>query len=135
MQIVIDANVILAMLIKPGKPIDAFFSQKTSVYAPQLLFRELENNKEEIIGKSRLSGKELDWLFSILKHNIIIVPEKNFIKFREKAEEICPDPKDIVYFALALYLNCPIWSNENKLKDQSEVKVYATHELIRFLKI
>lgn len=135
MQIVIDANVILAMLIRPGKPIDAFFHQRLNVHAPQLLFTEFENNREEVIKKSRLNKDQFDWLYTILKHNITIVPEEDFLKFREKAEEICPDPKDIVYFALALYLNCAVWSNEKKLKEQSEIKVYAIHDLINFLKI
>lgn len=49
--------VILGMLIKPGKPIDAFFHQRLSIYAPQLLFTELENNKVEIIEKSRLDAE------------------------------------------------------------------------------
>ena len=63
MQIVIDANVLLAMLIKPGKPIDAFFHQRLQVYAPQLLFTELENNKDEILRKSFLTAEQFDWLW------------------------------------------------------------------------
>ena len=135
MQIVIDANVILAMLIRPGKPIDAFFHQRVNIYAPQLLFTEFENNRNEILKKSKLNEEQFNWLYAILKHNIIIVPEEDFLKFREKAVKICPDLKDIVYFALALYLSCPIWSNEKKLKEQDEIKVYATHDLINLMKI
>jgi len=40
-----------------------------------------------------------------------------------------PDPDDMAYFALALKLNCAIWSNDKKLKEQDKVKVYNTHEL------
>lgn len=130
MQVIIDANVIMVMLISPGRPIDLFFDHRLSIYAPELLFEELENNKEEIIEKSRLTEEEFDWLYVILKHNIEIVSEEEFLRFREKAEEICPDPKDIVYFALALYLQCTIWSNEKKLKEQERISVYATHELM-----
>tara|TARA_Y100000310_G_C20285071_1_gene624464 strand:- start:17 stop:424 length:408 start_codon:yes stop_codon:yes gene_type:complete len=130
MQVITDANVIMAMLVSPGKPIDLFFDSRLSLFAPQLLFDELDNNKEEIKEKSRLNSEEFEWLYVILKHNVEIVPEEEFLRFREKANEICPDPKDIVYFALALYLNCSIWSNEKKLKEQSRVKIYATHELI-----
>ena len=43
----------------------------------------------------------------------------------------CPDPKDIVYFALAIHLRCSIWTNEKKLKEQEEIRVYHTHELIK----
>jgi len=135
MQIVIDANILIAMLVKPGRPIDLFFDSRLSLYAPQLLFEELENNKEEIIKKSRLTDEEFDWLYIILKHNITIIPEEDFLQFREQADQVCPDPKDIVYFALALYLKCPIWSNEKKLKEQDKINVYATHELIKIFEI
>ncbi len=135
MQIITDANVLMSMLIRPGKPIDILFDSRLSLYAPQLLFEELENNKEEIIRKSILTPEEFSWLYAILKHNLKIVPEKEFLRFREKADEICPDPKDVVYFALALYLNCPIWSNEKKLRTQDKIQVYATHELMEMFNI
>ncbi len=130
MQIVIDANVLIAILIRPGKPIDLFFDSNLHLFAPSLLFEELENNKDTILKKSRLTEDEFDWLCTILKHNIKIIPEEEFLHFREKADFICPDPKDLVYFALALHLQCPIWSNEKKLKQQNHIKVHATHELI-----
>ena len=119
------------MLVKPGKPIDLFFDSRLSLFAPQLLLEELENNKEEILEKSKLNEEEFEWLYIILKHNITIIPEEEFLKYRERAEEVCPDHKDIVYFALALYLNCAIWTNEKKLKEQPKVVVYSTHELMR----
>lgn len=131
MQVIIDTNVIMAMLIKPGKPIDLFFDTRLTIYAPHLLLEELENHKEENIKKSRLTEEEFTWLFAILKHNITFIPEQDFLEHREKADEICPDPKDIVYFALALYLKCPVWSNEKKLKEQDHVTLFATHELIQ----
>jgi predicted nucleic acid-binding protein len=133
MQLIIDANIIIAMLIKPGKPIEVFFYSRLILYAPQLLFQELEKNKAEIIKKSRISKEDFEWLYVILKHNITIIPEDEFLKYREEAEKICPDPKDIVYFALALYLQCSIWTNEKKLKEQEKIKIYHTHELIKAL--
>lgn len=50
-----------------------------------------------------------------------------------KACKISPDLDDAVYFALAIKLNCPIWSNDKRLKQQNIVKVYSTHELARLL--
>ena len=70
-----------------------------------------------------------------MKHNIDVISEKDFISYREKADKVCPDQKDIVYFALALYLRCPIWSNDKKLKEQMGVRVYAPHELMEMLKL
>lgn len=133
MQVIIDANVIFAMLIKPNKPVDLFFDHRLSIYAPQLLFEELENNKEEIIQKSKLTLDQFEWLYLILKHNINVIAEDEFLYCREQAENICPDEKDIVYFALALHLEAALWTNEKKLKEQKHIVVYATHELMSLL--
>ncbi|MEI6732208.1 MAG: PIN domain-containing protein, partial [archaeon] len=40
------------------------------------------------------------------------------------------DIKDAMYLALALKLNCPIWSNDKLLKNQTQIKVYSTSELM-----
>ena len=131
MQLVIDANILMAMLVKPGLPIDLFFETRIDLFAPQLLFKEFENNKKELLKKSKLSEGDFDCLYFFLKQNITIVPEEDFIQFREKANLSCPDPKDLLYFALAFYLRCPIWSNEKRLKKQDVIEVHATHDLIK----
>lgn len=130
MHVVIDANIVIAMLVKPGKPIDLFFDHRLEIFAPQLLFVELETYRNEILEKSSLSESDSDWLYIILKHNMAVIPEEEFLDKREEAETICPDPKDVVYFALALYLKSAIWTNDKALKCQETIKVYATHELI-----
>ena len=135
MQVVIDANIVIAMLINPSKIIDIFFNNRLEIFAPELLFEELKNNKEEIIKKSKLKEEWFDLFYTILKNNIIIIPEEEFLNYREKAEAICPDPKDIVYFALALYLKCSIWTNEKKLRNQEGIKIFATKDLIDLFNI
>jgi len=135
MQIIVDANPIISLLIKPGKPIEILFIEELELVAPELLFEEIGNNKDLLVEKSRLSEEEIERFIEILKKKIKIIPEEEFLKCKEKAEQICPDEKDITYFALALYLKCPLWSNEKKLKEQNEVMVYATHELIKLFEI
>lgn len=130
MQIIADANPLISILINPGKPIELLFLENLNLIAPSLLFEEIENNKELIAKKSKLTGEEIERVVTILKEQIEIIPEQEFLSYREEAIKICPDKKDVVYFALALYLQCPLWSNEKQLKNQNVVKVYATHELI-----
>ncbi|MBI4895257.1 MAG: hypothetical protein HY831_02060 [Candidatus Aenigmarchaeota archaeon] len=48
----------------------------------------------------------------------------------EEVEKIFPDHNDIKYFALALKLNCGIWTNEKILKEQNKIPIYSTEELI-----
>jgi predicted nucleic acid-binding protein len=135
-QIVTDANPIISIIIKPNRlTVELLFLEELEIFAPKLLFDEIEQNKDIIIKKSGLTGGEFDKFLAILKKRIRVVPEEEFLKFRSKAEEICPDEKDVAYFALALDLKCPVWSNEKNLKEQSHVNVYATHELIEMFRI
>ncbi len=134
MHIVIDANVIIAMLIKPGKPVEIFFREDLEISAPEIIFEELRNHKETIIKKSHISDIEIEELLRLLRKRIISIPQKEFIDHIKVAEKICPDPNDVQYFALALHLNCPIWTNEKRLKEQSVIKIYSTHELIEIFK-
>src|SRR3989344_6754739 len=136
MQIVIDANPVIALLIKPNNAtVELMFLEELEIFAPELLFDEIEQNKDIVIKKSGMTDEEFNKFLSILKKRINIVPEAEFLKFRGKSGEICPDEKDITYFALALDLKCPIWSNEKRLKNQNHVNVYATHELIEMFEI
>ncbi len=130
MLVIVDANPIISLLITAGKPIDLLFVEELDLVAPKLLFEEIENNKETIIQKSGLRVQEIDQFITILKRRIRVIPEEEFISQREEAVAICPDEKDVPYFALALYLRCPVWSNEKKLKTQYRVVVYATPELM-----
>ena len=51
-----------------------------------------------------------------------------------EAEKISPGLKDTQYLALALKLNCAIWSNDKKLKKQDKVKIFSTEDLKNELK-
>ncbi|HJH25486.1 MAG TPA: hypothetical protein C5S37_01660 [Methanophagales archaeon] len=53
--------------------------------------------------------------------------------FLSDAKTIPPDPDDVDFAALALKLDCPLWSNDKELKQQSVVKIFSTSDLISFL--
>ena len=130
MIVVVDANPLISLLIKPGKPLDLLLQEDLELVAPAWLFEEIEKYKELVYQKSGLEKGEADIIVSILKKRIRVVMENEFVSFRERAEKVCPDGKDVPYFALALYLRCALWSNDKRLKEQSVVVVYATHELM-----
>jgi len=60
------------------------------------------------------------------------IPLMEYASFMEKASAI-PDPDDVDFAALALKRDCPIWSNDKELKQQSVVKVFSTSDLVSFL--
>jgi len=53
----------------------------------------------------------------------------------KRREKTGPHLEDAPLFALALTLGCPIWSNEEAFKDQKQVKIYNTADLIRLLQL
>jgi len=57
------------------------------------------------------------------------VPFKDIEQCLNEAEKISPDKDDVIYFALALKLNCAIWSNDKNLKEQNRIKIYSTSDL------
>ena len=134
MLLVVDANVLFAAAIKKGTTVDILFSENLEFVAPEYILSEFGKYKEEILIKTERTPDEFDIFFSILMQLIKIVPSEEIKTFLNKASEISPDPDDVPYFALALKYNCPLWSNDSKLKEQESVKVLNTGDLLEFLK-
>ena len=131
MRLVVDANIIFSVLIKEGKTDDLFFNFSLDLYAPEYIFSELEKHKEEILRKTKRTELEFYRLLEIFKNVIKIIPNPETDDYIKEAESICPDKDDFLYFALALKMNIPIWTNDKKLKEQKIVKIYSTGELIK----
>ena len=131
MDLVVDANVLFAVLIKDSFSYNLLFSDRFHLFTPEYIFTEFEKHKEEILEKTERTTEEFFRLLEILKRKIVLIPLEELILYVNEAENITPDPDDMTYFALALKLNCAIWSNDKKLKEQDRIKVYHTHELKR----
>jgi len=129
MDIVADANVIFSSLIKGGKTAELLLSFSLNLFTPEFVIEEIEEHKEEIFKKG-ISEDELSSTIGLLKEIIRIIPKEDFLDKLEEAKNISSDIDDVTYFALALKLNCPIWSNDKRLKEQNIVKVYSTVDLI-----
>lgn len=67
---------------------------------------------------SKISSKQFNEVLSELFNVIKVTSHNLFKEFESKAKNLIHD-KDIPIFALALKLNCPIWSNEPGFKEQS----------------
>ncbi|MEK6952687.1 MAG: PIN domain-containing protein [Nanoarchaeota archaeon] len=135
MKLICDANEVFSAIIAKGKDlqtkkIDILFSDKVKLFAPTLLFRELEKNSQKIKEISGFSDIDFDVFVGILKLRIISISLDDFSDKLEEAKSICSHLKDVPYFAVALKLDCPIWSGEKKLKKQSKIRVFNTKELV-----
>src|SRR3989344_3852605 len=129
MDLVVDANVLFSALIKDGFAYDILFNSSFRLFTPEYIFTELEKHKDEIIKKTERTKEEFFRLIETLERRIAIIPLEELIPYIKEAETLTPDPDDMTYFALALKLNCTIWSNDKKMKEQNKIKVYHTNEL------
>ena len=77
-ELIVDATIIFIALTGKGITKNILFSKSVRLYAPKLLFDEIEDHKSRIKILSRLSSEELENLLELLKSKVIEVPyQKN----------------------------------------------------------
>ncbi len=133
MELVLDANVIFAALIKDGETRRFILLNDHSFYIPEFSFDEMLEHAKELEEKIGLPANEVGLILEhiIFTAKIRIVPLSELSDFTKKAIDVCTDPDDTAYVALAMKLNIPLWSNDTKLKKQNAVKVYNSAEILK----
>lgn len=132
MDLVTDANIVFAALIKESKTYELIFDEKLHLFTTEFFFTEFKEHSEEIQEKTGKTEEELNHLLDVLKKKIKLIPLEELLPYVDEAEKISPDPDDVAYLALALKLKCAIWSQDRKLKEkQHKVQVYSTEDLVR----
>lgn len=132
MELVIDANILFSALIKEGTTRELLLNSRLRLYAPEFLIEEFTKYVSLLSKKTRVPEKKLKDLLKEMfeEANVKVIATPELSEFMPKATEISPDPNDAIYFALALKLSCPIWSNDKRLKQQRSIKIYSTKDLI-----
>jgi len=130
MDLVVDANVFFAALIKRGLSAKLLFIDELHLYAPEYLLEEFSKYRREIIKKTHRTSDEFDRVLSRIFDRIHLVPMAEIKPFMSVGESTSPDIDDAVYFALAMKLGISIWSNDGRLKKQNVVRIYTTTELV-----
>jgi predicted nucleic acid-binding protein len=128
MRLVIDANILFSILIKEGYASELFFRHE--LYAPDYLLSEFSKYEGYLLQKTHRPIDEFGELLDVLSRNITFVGSAEYSSFLDAASGFSPDPFDVKYLALAIMLDCPIWSNDLRLKTgQDKVLVITTAEL------
>jgi len=130
MKVVLDTNIILSALIKPGKTREFLLESYINFIVPAYSLTEIDRYKEYICRKSGLSIEKLDELINLLFKYIKILNPSFYSDFLHRASKLIDDKKDIPFIAAALYLNCPIWSDDKHFKKQKEIKILTTKEIL-----
>jgi len=137
-MLVVDANVIVSCLVNKGVAFDVFLLnsifEKFEFVAPEFLLVEIEKHREELYKETKLSRDEFDELVEFLTGEITVIPSSHFLEFLPQARKLLAEhSKDAPYVALALRLNCPIFSGDKVLKQLSPVKVLSPREVLELL--
>ena len=138
MKLVVDANVLFSFFKRDSVTrrliVDPELELNLELFTPVHALEELKEHEGEM-RKFGVSSGDFDVILSSLSLFVNTVPQSFFEPLLSEAEKLLPkDPDDAPYIALALKLNCPIWSEDRELREgQSRVKVYPTRELLKLL--
>jgi predicted nucleic acid-binding protein len=133
MDLVVDTNIIFSFFRE--NPVRTIIIESESyglrLFSPAHLIDELKDNIPELVKYSKKSPSEVESIIDELKMHVLIVPSLQYLEFKDKARPLAPhkSDKDLPYFALALKLDCPIWSNEPGFKEQTKVGILNTEDL------
>jgi len=131
MILVIDANILFSALIKDSLTAELIFNEDLKLYTCEFIIEEFFKYEEEIMKKTHRTREQFITIMHQLKDIITVIPKEEYSHLIAEAERFSPDPKDVMYFALAMKLNGIIWSNDKLLKKQDKVKVYLTSEIMQ----
>lgn len=135
-RVVIDTNILISALIKDDSVTARIIKSGIfEIYYPEDGMFELEKYRDYIIKKRKkaLQKKSFDYALSFLLESIIVIPSSLYEDKIREAYEIMRDidEKDTPFLALALKLQCPIWSNDGDFEEQNLVEVYKTSYILR----
>ena len=129
-KLVVDANILFAMIIKNSKTSDIILSDNFELITPAFVHVEFEKYKSLLLDKTSRNQIDIDDLLDLIFRKVKTVVQEDYEEFMPKARKLTPDPKDADYFAVALKEKCTIWSNDKKLKTQNVVNIISTSELL-----
>ena len=78
MKLVLDANILIAALIKNSLTRKIFFSSDIEFHLPEYALEEATRHRAKIARHSHLSYREIDLLLSLLFESVTVVQHKKF---------------------------------------------------------
>ena len=134
MELVADTNVAAAAILKKGMTRELVFHPGLILHSPEYLTTELNKHRAEFIKKSGLDEDSFEKACALVLANVRQAGRQEYLSFETEAKQISPDPDDYPFLALAMRFGYAIWSNDRRLKQQKQVKIYDTEELVRMLR-
>jgi len=133
MRLVADTNELFSFFNARSKARELSLLPELELHSPSFSLEEIEKHKSEILKRFSLSETQFLLIKRLLRAVIKVNKAEEYSNLLPEAKKISPDIDDADFFALALRLNCPLWSEDKLLKQQSRVKVLSTEDLMKLL--
>ncbi len=133
MKLVVDTNILFTQFWKNSFTKKLFTNRSLELYSPEFALEEIKIHTKEILDKTELDKVEFNRLREELVLLIKFMPLKEYSDLLKNALKLILDKNDVDFLALALKLNCAIWSNDPHLKQRDQIKVFTTEELFEVL--
>ncbi len=140
MLFVVDTNILFSFFWQNSPTREILTKHK--LVSPETSLKEINKYESLILSKTKISSEEFSSLKKELAMLIDFIPEEEYSKSFKQAEKLSESFSenekqeffnDIDFFALALKLKLPIWSNDKLFKRQSFVEVFNTKEVLTLL--
>lgn len=119
--VVVDTNIVFkALRLKNSAIRDALTEGQYQFYAPKFLFVEVFKHKEKLLRNNTQSEDDLyEYLNTLLQHITFVNEDTVSVGSYLEAYRLCRevDEKDVPFVALALELNCPLWTVDQFIRD------------------
>lgn len=131
-RFVVDTNVIWSLAYRPNSSIGQFIMasdpQALTLYAPDYLRLELARHFDQIVSLSAQSQAEVAAVLDLAYGKLTFISDRQiplscYLTAAPLVRDI--DMDDIVFVALAEYIQCPLWSGDKKLLLGLRSKGYA----------
>src|SRR3990167_8703103 len=93
MQLIIDANILIAAFLKSATTRELLFDEELELLAPEYFVMEVSQTikKDKILRQCiRLTKDEIEELLNFILEHIKIIPEEEYNSFIEKARQKVP---------------------------------------------
>ncbi|MFH0955065.1 MAG: PIN domain-containing protein [Candidatus Micrarchaeota archaeon] len=132
MQVVVDSNVLISAILRSGETRRLLISRRFDFFCPDFARTEVEKHRIELIRKAKLSEQDFALVVDLVFRCVITIPFEEYVSFKPLALTAGqPDESDWPFLALALKMNCPVWTNDAHFRKQSTVPIFSTTELLR----
>lgn len=125
--VAVDVNPIISALLG-GFAREIFFRHDFDFVTTEFTLIEVEKYLPYISKKSGKSEKFLRSLLALLP--LGVYSSSKYSQFLSNAEKLIQDKKDRDILALALAMNCPLWSNDQHFEEIIEIRLVKTKDFV-----